>query len=74
MERLQVLQQQLCAGQAAQDIAVCPKELGKFLTHDNPELRAKIFEFLKASLPGGRFKAKGYPRPRATVQAALNYG
>lgn len=49
MQRLQVLQQQLCAGQATHEITICPKELSKYLSHDNPELRAKIFEFLKVT-------------------------
>lgn len=34
---------------AQQLSAFCPRELAKFMTHDNHELRGKIQEFLKVS-------------------------
>jgi hypothetical protein len=50
--RLEVLSRQLNAGSVEAPLAgelagLCPKKLGAFLVHDNPELRASIFEFLK---------------------------
>jgi hypothetical protein len=54
--RLAVLERHLTAGSAAAgacgvDAAafqgLCAKELARYLTHDNPELRGRIFEFLK---------------------------
>lgn len=53
--RLEVLSRQMTAGgmPTGDDIfdlsGVCPQALGRYLVHDNPELRAAIFEFLKAS-------------------------
>lgn len=35
---------------AQQLSAFCPRELAKFMTHDNHELRGRIQEFLKVSL------------------------
>jgi hypothetical protein len=34
-------------------MGICPKQLASFLVHDNPELRERIYEFLKvcAALP-----------------------
>lgn len=58
MERLNVLARQLTAGpaHAVETLMPCPKELGAFLTHDNPELRAEIFEFLKADIFQPQYK------------------
>lgn len=49
---------------AQQLSAFCPRELAKFMTHDNHELRERIREFLKVSLrfcsgaPGARTETR----------------
>ncbi len=62
MQRLQVLSRQFTAGgeggagsgselvDASAVAAVCPRALGAFLVHDNPELRQAIYDFLKVKL------------------------
>lgn len=54
--RLEVLSRQLTAASLGQEAGlvdgvlvagVCPRALGAWLVHDNPDLRARIVEFLK---------------------------
>jgi len=83
--RLDVLARQLTlagapaaagAGTAAADLSgICPRALGAYLCHDNPELRAAIFDFLKvgscgaagAAGAGAANRKRGFRAQRADV-------
>ena len=69
--RLEVLARHLTlAEQPGGLAAVCPKKLGAYIAHDNMELRAAIFEFLKVWFTAAKVAwphGKGWRRAKSAA-------